>query len=172
MPSFSTLLLILSKTYLLYLSFSNWIYSTYLVWHRQLREIRDVSGPLHGAEEKPGSQFTDVINPHGVIRPGLLVVLVSVPAAGVRLGSQQLRNELRHRLTSATSSVVVIVIELAAKPTGATYGRDGGAEAWLRWDATALNCCSLVGGQRGGDKEEKRRGDREEMKAKGMEKRR
>lgn len=75
---------------------------------------------------------------------------MSKATAGVRFGSQQLGNELGHRLTSPTSSVVVVVVELASKAAGATYGRDGGAEARLWWDATALNCCSLVGGQRGG----------------------
>lgn len=94
---------------------------------------------------------------------------MSVPAAGVRLGSQQLGNELRHWLTSAASSVVVVVVELATKPTGTTYGCDGGAEARLRWDATALNCCSLVGGQRGGGEEEERRRRGDERKRNGKE---
>lgn len=147
-------------------SFSFFKKKSDLVWHRKLREIRDVPGPLHGAEEQPGSQLADVVNPHGIIWTSLLVVLVSIPTAGIRLGSQQLGNELWHWLTSATASVVV-VIELATEATGATYGRDGGTEARLRWDATALNCCSVVGGQRGGEETEgkwKKRNRKEEVK--------
>lgn len=122
------------------------IQSAHLVRHGQLWEIRDVPGPLHGAEEQPRSQFTYVIDPHGVLGPRLLVVLVSVATAGIRLGSQQLRDELRHRLASAAAPVVV---EFAAVAGGAAQGRDGGTEAGLRWDATALDCCSVVGRQRG-----------------------
>lgn len=74
-----------------------------------------------------------------------MVVLVPVPATRIWLCSQKLRNELRHRLT-ATSSIVV---KLPSEATSATNWSNGGAEAWLRGDATALDCCSLVGGQRG-----------------------
>lgn len=122
------------------------IQSAHLVRYGQLGEVRDVPGPLHGAEEQPGSQFTYVIDPHGVLGPRLLVVLVSVATAGIRLGSQQLRDELRHRLASAAAPVVV---EFAAMAGRAAQGRDGGTEARLRWDATALDCCSVVGRQRG-----------------------
>lgn len=119
-----------------------------LVRDGQLGEIRDVSGPFHDAEEQPGSQFADVVDAHGVVRAALLAVLVSITAAWIRLRSQQLGDELRHRLASAADAIVVVV-ELAAQATGAAYGRDGRTEAGLRWDASALNCCSLVGGQGG-----------------------
>lgn len=116
----------------------------HLVGDGQLREIRDVPGPLHRAEEQTGGQLTDIVDAHRIVGPALLVVLVSESTAGVRLGSQQLGDELRHWLAAAASSVVVAIVELSAcQAAGATYGCDGGAETRLGWDATALNCCKL-----------------------------
>lgn len=128
--------------------FENQPSSPDLVRHRQLGEIRDVSGPFHDAEEQSGSQFTDVIDPHGVIRAALLAVLVPIAAAWIRLSSKELGDELRHGLTS-TADAVVVGVELATEATGAAYGCDRGTEAGLGWDASALNCCSLVGGPGG-----------------------
>lgn len=94
---------------------------------------------------------------------------MSIPAAGIRLSSQELGNELGHRLT-ATADAVVVGVKLPTEATGAADECDGGTEARLGWDTSALNCCSLVGGP-GGEwrrrKTRKREHESKEMQIKG-----
>lgn len=112
---------------------------SHLIRDWQLREIGYIPGPLHNAEEKPRGQFADVIDAHGIVGAALLAVLVSVSAVGVRLSSQQLGDKLGHGLTAATTSVVVVKFAAPKTSGTAAYGSDGGTEARLWGDATALN---------------------------------
>lgn len=81
---------------------------------------------------------------------------MSVSAVGVRLSSQQLGDKLGHGLTAATTSVVVVKFAAPKTSGTAAYGSDGGTEARLWGDATALNCCGWVGGRGEGGEERER----------------
>lgn len=67
---------------------SEW--STHLIHELQVREERDVLGPLDSAEEQPGRQLADVLNAHQVVS---LHALGPVTGSGVGLRPQQQRNE-------------------------------------------------------------------------------
>lgn len=65
---------------------------SYLVGYLQVREERDVAGPLHGAEEHPSSELTDVLYTHDVV---VLEALRAEPGGRVWLGPQQQRDVTR-----------------------------------------------------------------------------
>ena len=70
---------------------------TDLLGDGQLGEVRDVPGPLDGAEQQPSGQLTDVVNAHdgGAAWGGLrLAIGGAVAAAGVRLGAEKQGDEL------------------------------------------------------------------------------
>lgn len=64
----------------------------HLVRHLQVREEGDVAGPLHGAEEHPGRQLTDVLDAHDVV---VLQALGAEPGGRVGFGPQQQRDVSR-----------------------------------------------------------------------------
>lgn len=66
-----------------------------LIRNRQVREERNIPGPLHCAEEQPGCKLTNVINAHNAT---LLGILGAETGSGVRLSPQQLGNQFWHRL--------------------------------------------------------------------------
>ena len=39
-----------------------------LIGHLEVWKERDVASPLHGAEQQPGGQLADILNPHDVVR--------------------------------------------------------------------------------------------------------
>lgn len=61
----------------------------HLVGDLQVRKERDVSRPLHGAEEQTSRQLADVLDAHDIVG---LHALAPVPGRGVRLGPQQQRD--------------------------------------------------------------------------------
>ncbi len=64
----------------------------HLVRYLQVREERDVAGPLHGAEEHPGRKLADVLDTHDVVA---LQALRAEPGGRVGLGPQQERDVSR-----------------------------------------------------------------------------
>lgn len=58
----------------------------HLVGDLQVGKERDVSRPLHGAEEQSSSQLADVLDAHDIVG---LHALAPVPGRRVRLGPQQ-----------------------------------------------------------------------------------
>lgn len=58
----------------------------HLVGDLQVGKERDVSRPLHGAEEQPSRQFADVLDAHDIVG---LHALAPVPGRRIGLGPQQ-----------------------------------------------------------------------------------
>jgi len=112
--------------------------SACLLWDWEFWEVRDVPGPLDGAEEQPRRQLTDAVDAHDGGSAGgrlhlALAVRGHVAAAGVRLGPEQLGDELRHRRP---------VEEVRPDETRTAAGQRVGTDTReRRRDATPLDCC-------------------------------
>lgn len=117
---------------------------THLLWDWQFWEVWDVSGPLDGAEEEPGGQLTDAVDAHngGSARRCLhlwLTVRGHVPAAGVRLGPEELGDELRDLLP------IEVVRPDVTRPSSSSC-QGVGTDTWVSWrDSTPLDCCRKRG---------------------------
>ena len=62
---------------------------SYLVSDLQVGKEWNIPGPLHGTEEHPGREFTNVLDAHYVVG---LHALTAIPGRRVRLRSQQKRD--------------------------------------------------------------------------------
>lgn len=98
----------------------------HLVRYLQVREERDVAGPLHGAEQHPGRQLTDVLYAHDVV---VLDTLRAEPGGRVGLGPQQERDVSR-QIGMALKRVSVCQSKLAVIGLGGNpaslYSCNGG----------------------------------------------
>lgn len=108
---------------------------------RQLREVRDVPGPLDGAEQESGSQLADAVDAQdgrpaaGRLHLGLAVG-GAVAAVGVRLSPDQLGYELR-RL-----AVVVFGPDVTGHGGPGTSRCGVGTDPLVgRRDSAPLDCC-------------------------------
>lgn len=104
-------------------------------------EVWDVPGPLDGAEQESGSQLTDAVDAHdggSTRRPLHLRLPVGGPVAAdwIRLGPEQLGDELRHRLA------VEVVRSHVTRHGSPNATRQGvGTDPLVGWrDSTPLDC--------------------------------
>lgn len=107
----------------------------------ELWKVRDVPGPLDGAEQESGGQLADAVDAHdggSTRRPLHLRLPVGGPVAAdwIRLSPEQLGDELRHGLT-----VEVVRSHVTRHRSPHTPRQGVGTDPLVGWrDSTPLDC--------------------------------